>query len=136
MAGKGRSILIKKSDGLSPATFTTVGGIRSKTLTIANETADKTTDDDVPWRMLEGDVGLRTVSLSGSGVFKDDAIIKDIENDAVTGDTNEYQIVFENGDIVQGVFQVTSFEHTGEHVGPQEFSISMESADSCTMTRA
>ena len=135
-AQKGRDILLKLSDGVSPAGFTSIAGLRSKTLTINNETVDITTSDEAPWRKLMGDVGIRSVSLSGSGVFQDDSAVNSIEDLALSGALEEFQAVFGNGDIMQGVFQVTSFEYAGEHAGEQTYSISMESADIVTMIRA
>lgn len=135
-AQKGRSILIKVSDGTSPATFTTIAGIRSKTMTINNETVDITSGDEAPWRQLLGDTGMRSVSMSGSGVFQDDAAVNVIEDLAFNGAIQEFQMVFGNGDIIQGTFAVASFEYGGEHTAEQTFSASFESASICTMSRA
>jgi len=135
-AQKGRSILLKISDGASPAAFSTIGGVRSRTITLNNETVDITTSDEAPWRQLLADTGLRSVSLSGSGVFKDEAAINSVENAAFNGTIDEYQIVFGNGDIIQGLFALTSFEYAGEHVGEQSYSVSFESADICSLIRA
>lgn len=135
-ATKGRNVLIKISDGTSPATFTTIAGLRSKTITINNESVDITTADEAPWRELLGDTGLRSVSLSGSGVFQDDAAINSIEDLALDGTIQEFQIVFENGDFFQGNFQVTSFEYGAEHTAEQTVSMSLESASIITMSRA
>jgi len=128
MAFKGRNILIKISDGLSPGTFTTIGGIRSKTITVNNETTDITTKDDSAWRVLMADTGIRSISASGSGIFKDDAAINAMENLAFNGAAQEFQLVFPNGDGLQGIFQVASFEHAGEHVDAQTYSITLEAA--------
>jgi len=135
-AQKGRLLLIGLGDGASVESFTNVAGLRSKTLTINNESVDITTSDDAPWRALLGDTGLRTVSLSGSGVFQDDAAINSIEDLALAGTLNNFEITFENGDTISGAFQVTSFEYGGEHTGEQTFSMSLESSGTIAMTRA
>ncbi len=135
-AQKGRSILIKISDGVSPGTFTTVAGIRSKTITVNNESVDITTADEAPWRELMADVGARSISLSGAGVFQDDADINAIEYLALNGGIQEFQIIFVNSDMYQGNFQITSFEYGGEHVAEQTFSISLESASIINFSRA
>jgi TP901-1 family phage major tail protein len=136
MASKGRLILIQISDGTSPAAFATIGGVRSKTITINNESVDVTTADEAPWRQLLGDTGLRSVSASGSGVFDDGAPINQCEDLAFSGALEEFLLTFENGDQIQGVFQLTSFEYGGEHTAEQTFSISLESGGICTMSRA
>jgi len=135
-AQKGRDILLQISDGVSPATFTTVAGLRSKTLTINNESVDITTADEAPWRQLLGDTGMRSVSISGAGVFQDDATINLIEDLSLNGNLEEFLVIFGNSDQMQGVFQVTSFEYGGEHTAEQTYSISLESASIVTMSRA
>lgn len=135
-AQKGRLMLIGIGDGATVESFTNVAGLRSKTLTINNETVDITTSDDAPWRALLGNTGLRTVSLSGSGVFQDDAAANDIEDLAMSGALNNFEITFENGDVIAGAFQVTSFEYGGEHTAEETFSMSLESSGTVTMTRA
>lgn len=135
-ASRGRNILLKISDGTSPGSFTSIAGLRSKTITINNETVDITTSDNAPWRQLLDNSGARTVSISGSGVFQDDAAVNSIEDLVMDGTTQEFQAVFENGDIIQGVFQVTSFEYGGEHTSEQTYSVSLESAAVCSLIRA
>ncbi len=132
---KGRNILLKISDGVSPGTFTNVAGLRSKTLTVNNETVDITTSDEAPWRELLGNTGIRSLSFSGSGVFEDDAAINSIEELALNGNLQEFQLVFENNDMYQGNFQVVSFEYAGEHGSEQTFSISLESASIINFSR-
>ena len=134
-AQKGRLMLISIGDGASPEVFTSIAGLRSKGLTINNEAVDITTSDEAPWRTLLGDTGLRTLSLSGSGVFQDDAAINDIETLALNGLLNNFQIAFENNDVFEGAFQVTSFEYAGEHVDAQTYSMSLESSGTITLTR-
>ena len=135
-AQKGRAALLKISDGTSPGTFTTIGGMRSKTFTINNSSVDITDADSDGWRELLGDAGDRTVSVSGSGVFKDDAALNTVE-DLVFQDTlREFQLIWGNGDIIQGLFQITSYEAGGEHNAEQTFSISLESAGEIMLIRA
>lgn len=135
-AQKGRDILIKIGDGSSPATFTTIGGIRSKTIRINNESVDITTDNTAPWRQLLESAGIQSLSLSGSGVFEDDTAINTMEDHAMANSHAEFQFVFGNGDIIQAVCQITTFEYAGEHNGEQTFNVSLESAGIATMMRA
>lgn len=134
-AQKGRNILIKIGNGASPATFTTIGGLRSKNFTVNNEQVDITAGNTAPWRQLLGDAGIRSIAVSGSGVFEDEAAINLCEDNALDGSVDEYQLVFGNGDIIQGLFQVASFQYAGEHNGEQTYSISLVSGGVCTMMR-
>jgi TP901-1 family phage major tail protein len=133
---KGRDILLKISDGLSPGTFTSVGGFRTTTLTINNETVDITTKDEAPWRQLLSNTGLRSITFEGEGVFKDDSAINSIEILAMNGNSQEFQIVFGNGDLYQGIFLLTKLEQAGEYNAEQTYSISLESAGIVTLLRA
>ena len=134
-AQKGRLMLLKLSDGLSPPTFSTIGGIREKNLTINNESVDITTSNTAPWRQLLGDAGMRSVSVSGSGVFEDEAAINSVEELALSGGLQEFQMVFGNGDLYQGLFQVTSFQYSGAHNAEQTYNLSIESASIITLLR-
>ena len=127
MARRGRDILIKLSDGLSPPTFTTVGGMRTKSIEIGNESSTITSKDDEGWQQLIDNTGIRTMAVTGSGIFKDDATINEFENLVITGRAQEMQFVFANGDGIQGIFLVESFEHAGEHVGPQNYAMTLQS---------
>lgn len=135
-AQKGRSVLIKVSDGGSPDVFTTVGGIRSRTFTVNNESVDITDSDNAPWRALLGDAGLRSISVSGSGVFKDDASYNIVEDLSFSGLNRDFQLVLANSDYIQGSFQIASLSYAGEHNGEQTYDVTLESAGVCSMNRA
>lgn len=140
-AKKGRLFLIKVGDGGSPQTFTTIGGIQTKSLTINNEGVDITDDDGAPWRKMLSDAGLRSVSISGSGIHKGEAAgIEKVENLAMGAEGNtieEFQAIDSvTGDYFQGSFEVASYERSGEATGAQNFSITLESADTASLTRA
>jgi len=136
MAQKGRLFTMAVGDGTSPGNFTTVGGIQSNGLTINGDPVDITTQDEAPYRELLGDTGMRSMSISGSGIFKDDAGMNTIEDLSNSGEIQDFLFTFANGDTYQGRFQVTSYEYTGGHVEAQTFSISLESASKWVFTRA
>lgn len=133
---RGRDLVLKITDGLSPATFTAITGIQNVSMVINNETVDITTFDEAPWRQLLADAGMRSMSFSGSGIFKDDAAINLIEDKVLAGSVDEYQFVMGNGDIFQGDMQVTSFSYAGDVTGAQTYDITVESAGTFVLTRA
>lgn len=135
-AQKGRLMLLKVEVGTSPETFTTIGGIRSTTMTINNEQVDITTKDDAPWRSLLGDAGLRSLSFSGTGVFLDDAAINEMEDRATDGAIEGFQIVFGNGDSVEFSAQVSTMDWAGEHNGEQTYNVTLESSGTINFNRA
>ena len=135
---KGRDILLKISDGTSPGVFTAIGGLQSRTFTINNEAVDITNSDTAPFRELCSGAGIKNVTFSGTGVFKDDAAINLMENLAIATDTNEeeFQVVMGNNDFYQGVFHLTTFEYSGEVNGARQYNVSLENAGVVTLIRA
>lgn len=135
-AYKGRNILIKASDGTSPGSFTSIGGLRSKGSTINNELVDVTDSDNAPWRALLEDAGLRTLSISGQGIFKDDTSVRRVKLDASQGAKRDYQIVFPNGDMITGLFMVSTFERSGGYNEAEMYSMTLENAGEPVFTYA
>lgn len=137
-ADKGRNFKLKIHSGGSPGTFTAIAGMQSRTLTINNEQVDITNDDTAPQRELLSGAGQKTLTISGSGVFKDDAAINSLEDlaNASAGNSEEFRVEFENGDWYQGVFNVVSFEYSGDYNGARLYSLSLENAGTWTFGRA
>ena len=132
----GRNMLVKVSDGGSPGTFSTVGGIRTSSFTLNNEQVDITDSDTAPFRVLLGNSGLKSCTVTGSGVFKDEAAVNTVENLALSGALRDFQLVMPNGDYLQAEFQVASFAYEAEHNAEQTYSLTLESGGTISMTRA
>ena len=133
-AEKGRAFLIKRGDGATSEIFTSVAGMRSTSLTINNEMVDITSKDDAGIRLLLADGGVRSITISGSGVFTDSAGELLIQTSALDMTLDNYEIVFESGDKFGGAFQVTSYERAGEHNGEVTYSLTLESSGTITFT--
>ena len=67
-AGSGRKLRISK--GATP-----IAGARAHTLTINNEPVDITDKDDLGWRTMLNDVGVRSVDAEVTGVLLDSTIL-------------------------------------------------------------
>lgn len=134
---KGRLFAIKLGNGATSETFTAVGGMRTSQMTINNALVDVTTADSAPWRKAIGNTGIRTVSISGSGVCQDDATFASLRTAAMSGTLNNYELVNgETGDKIGGSFACTSFQESGEYTDALTFSITLESAGTVTFTAA
>ena len=72
-AQKGSAMLLKIGNGGSPETFTTVGGLRSTSITQNDEAVDVTTKDSSAKRQLLAQAGVQSLTVSGSGVLTDAA---------------------------------------------------------------
>ncbi len=133
-AKKGKLFLLKAGDGEATETFTTVAGLRSTGLTINGESVDVTDKDSSGNRELLDGGGITSMSISGSGVFKDDTSQVGVEAKCVAKSLDNYQIVFDGGRSYEGAFQVTSVEYAGEYNGEHTYSLSLESSGSVTIT--
>ncbi len=109
-AQAGKDLLIKldmDGNGL----FETVAGLRTTRLSFNAETVDVTDLASAGGRReLLGGAGMRSASISGSGVFKDDATDARARQVFFDGGTPDFQVIIPDFGIVEGPFQMTSLE--------------------------
>jgi TP901-1 family phage major tail protein len=131
-AQKGKDLLVKINDG---GGFVTVAGLRSRKLAFNAEIVDITHAESVDrWRELLDGAGVKRASISGRGLFKDassDALVRQAFFD---GAVNSTQVVVPDFGTIEGLFQITSLEFSGEHNGEVTFDLSLESAGALTFT--
>lgn len=141
-AQKGSAFLLKDNSTGTPATL---GGMRSTSMSINGETVDVTTKESTPFdstsgndigRLLLGNAGVRSMSISASGVFIDSASENTTRATAFSGDIVKYDLVFADTSTVKGDFLVTSYERAGEYNGEETYSLTLESSGSITYTNA
>ena len=135
-AQKGKDLLIKIGDGADPETFATVAGLRATTLAFNAQTVDITSADSANmWRELL-DAGVKSATLSGSGVFKDapsdEALRIAFFNQALPN----FQIAIPNFGTVTGPFKITSLQYDGPYDGEVKISLSLASAGALAFTGA
>lgn len=128
VAESGRGFLVKIGDGGSPETFAIVAGMRSTSLTLNSAGVDVTNKDSQGWRELLSGAGLRRMSVSGSGVFTDSAAESSLRAKALSGEIANYELIFENGDLFSGAFQVTTLDYSGDHNGERTYTLALESS--------
>jgi TP901-1 family phage major tail protein len=133
-AQKGSAVLIKQTIG---GTETTIGGLRSSSLTINEETVDVTNKDSSGNRELLADGGILSMSISGSGVFTDSTAEQSFRSAAVGATTFQtFTFVIPDLGSYAGTFQVTSLEYAGEYNGEATYSFSLESSGAITFSAA
>ena len=134
-AQKGKDILIKIGDGASPEAFTTVAGIRTRTLSLNAKTVDATDSDSTDqWRELLTGAGVKSMAVSGSGVFRDAASDAMMQAAFFAQSTPNWQLVIPAFGTIAGAFQIAALEYAGQHEGEATFSISLASAGALTFT--
>jgi len=136
MAAKGgKDLLLKIEDSGNPGTFDTIAGLRSKSISINNEAIDVTEHSSNQFRELLDSCGIRTFSLSGSGVFTDESTLLQAQTDCVNGTLRKFQIVdaATAGVTFEGTFKITTLERAGEYNAEQTYSLSMENSGEVTI---
>lgn len=133
-AQSGKDLLIKVDmDGAG--LFQTVAGLRATRLSFNAEPVDVTTlESSGGWRELLAGAGVKTASISGSGVFRD--ADTDARARAIfwAGDTPTFQVIIPDFGTVEGPFQITSIEYAGAHDGEATYELAMASAGALSFT--
>lgn len=133
-AQNGKDLLIKVDVSGS---FETLAGLRATRISFNAEQVDVTTLESTGgWRELLAGAGVKSASLSGSGVFKDGATDERARQIFFDGETPAFQIVIPDFGTVEGPFQVTSVEYAGAHDGEATYELSLASAGALTFAAA
>lgn len=131
-AQKGKDLLLKMNDGTG---YVTVAGLRSRKIAFNAETVDVTHAESVDrWRELLEGAGVKRASISGRGLFKDAASDALVWQAFFDGMINACQVVVPDFGTIEGLFQISSLEFSGEHNGEVTFDLGLESAGVLTFT--
>jgi len=146
-AQKGMDVLLK-IDTTGAGAFSTVGGLRSTSITLNDEAVDITTKDSLGHRQLLAGGGVNSVSVSGSGVFTDAASETTLKSsffaqqntsDGSTAQTaafTDFQVIVPDFGTFEGAFMIASLEYAGEYNGEATYSVTLESAEYISFTAA
>lgn len=136
-AQRGKDLLVKISDGGDPESFTTVAGLRATTLSFNAQTVDVTNADSASeWRELLAGAGVKTASISGSGVFKDAASDEALRSAFFAQSLPNFQIVIPDFGTVTGTFKVTGLNYDGPYDGEVKVSLTLASAGALAFAAA
>ncbi|MCP3735042.1 phage major tail protein, TP901-1 family [Sphingomonas sp. RP10(2022)] len=125
---RGSAFLLKVGDGAQVPAFATVAGLRTTQLSVKGEAVVVTTKDSGGWRQLLSGAGVRSVSVSGAGVFTGSAAEARIKGNALSGVLDDYRLSFESGDSMTGRFLVTRLDYAGDFNGERSYTLSLESS--------
>ncbi|MGJ0510420.1 MAG: phage major tail protein, TP901-1 family [Methylocystis sp.] len=132
-AQKGKDLLLKISDGAGA--FVTVAGLRTRRLALNADTVDVTdAESSGRWRELLAGAGVRRASVSGTGIFKDQASDLLLRQVFFDGLLRDWQIVIPGLGVLSGPFQISNLDYRGEHATEVTFDISLDSAGALTFT--
>lgn len=133
-AQNGKDLLVKV-DMTGGGQFETVAGLRATRVSFNAESVDVTSlESQGGWRELLSGAGVKSASISGSGVFRDASTDERARQLFFDGETPDFQVIIPDFGIVEGAFQVTSLEYAGTHNGEATYEMSMASAGALTFT--
>ncbi len=131
-AQNGKDLLIK-IDMTGDGQFDTAAGLRATRINFNAETVDVTSLESTGgWRVVLGGAGVKTASISGSGVFKDDATDERVREIFFAGETPDFQVIVPDFGTIEGAFLVSSIEYAGAHNGEATYEMSLTSAGEIT----
>ncbi|MGN5375283.1 MAG: phage major tail protein, TP901-1 family [Sphingomonas hengshuiensis] len=127
-AEKGSAFLLKIGNGAAPVAYATVAGLRTTQLSVNGEAVAITSKDSGGWRELLSGAGVRSVSVSGAGVFTGSAAEVRLRGNALGGVIDDYRLSFESGETMTGRFLVTRLDYAGDYNGERNYTLALESS--------
>jgi TP901-1 family phage major tail protein len=133
MAVQNGKDLLVKLDLTGSGTFETIAGLRATRIAFNAETVDVTSlESQGGWRELLAGAGVRSASISGSGVFRDANTDERARAIFFNSEVPDFQVVIPSFGVVEGPFQIVSIEYAGSHNGEATYEMSLASAGELT----
>jgi len=135
MAVQSGKDLLVKLDMTGDGTFETIAGLRATRVGFNAETVDVTSlESQGGWRELLAGAGVKSASISGSGVFRDAATDARARAIFFNGEVPDFQVIIPSFGVIEGPFQITAIEYSGSHNGEATYELTMASAGVMTFT--
>ena len=135
MAVQNGKDLLVKIDLTGDGNFQTVAGLRATRLSFNAESVDVTSLESAGgWRELLAGAGVKSASISGSGIFRDDNSDERARQIFFDGEMPDFQVVIPDFGIIEGPFQVSSIDYAGTHDGEATYELALSSAGQLTFT--
>ncbi len=117
--------------------FKTVGGLRTKSFSFASEGIEVTNHGSNEWREILDDAGIKSVSLSGEGVYTSATNYRALEASAFGNDLTCLAMVdVVGGRVYVGCYKITGIEASAEFDGEAGYSITAESSGEIAIQQA
>lgn len=128
----GKDLLIKV-DMVGNGQFVTLAGLRATRINLNTETVDVTSLESAGgWRELLAGAGMKTATLSGSGVFRDEATDARARQIFFDAEMPRFQVIIPDFGVIEGKFQITALDYAGSHNGEATFEVTLASAGQLT----
>lgn len=135
MAVQAGKDLLLKIDQTGDRMFETIAGLRATRAAFNAETVDVTSLESTGgWRELLAGAGVKSATISGSGVFRDANTDERARQIFFDGEIPDFQVVIPDFGVVEGPFQITALEYAGSHNGEATYEVTLASAGALTFT--
>lgn len=135
MAAQSGKDMLLKLDATGSGSFTTVAGLRTRSLTFNAASIDVTDSESAgQWRELLAGGGIKRAAVSGAGIFKDQASDEAVRSLFFGGTICDWQLVIPGFGTVAGAFQITSLQFSADYAGEVTFDLALESAGQLSFT--
>ena len=132
-AQRGKALLLKIDIS---GTMTTVGGMRSTSMTLNDEAVDITNKDSGSFRELLPSGGIQSMTITASGVFTDSTAEQTLRSAYGTSSFKSYNVIVPDLGTYAGTFMIASLEYAGEYNGEATYSVTLASSGSITFSAA
>lgn len=135
MAVQNGKDLLVKVDLTGDGQFETMAGLRATRISFNAETVDITSlSSEGGWRELLGGAGVKSASISGSGVFRDANTDERARQIFFEGSVPRFQVIVPAFGVIEGAFQISGLEYAGSHNGEATYEVTLASAGQLTFT--
>ncbi|MBU2358246.1 phage major tail protein, TP901-1 family [Loktanella sp. M215] len=137
MAAQSGKDLLVKVDMTGDGLFESAAGLRATRISFNAESVDVTSLESAGgWRELLGGAGVKTASISGSGIFRDAVTDERMRQVFFDGETPDFQVIIPDFGTVTGPFQISSIEYAGTFDGEATYELSLNSAGAISFVAA
>ncbi len=133
-ANNGRNFVLKL--GAVGAAPVTIAAARTNSFAIANEIVDITNKDSNAFRTLLEGAGTKSLTLEIEGVLDKGASSDTFMLNAINNSIDLYSLFFNDGNTIEGQFQIESYNISGDHNTEQTFTATLQSSGAYNLVQA
>lgn len=114
--------------------FRTLGGLRSKEFSFSSEAIDVTNVDSNEWKSMLDNAGIRSASISGSGVYTSETVFQEFRTDFLNNALTCILLLdSKTKELYEGCFKISELSVSGDYDAEGQYSLSAESAGPVTI---
>lgn len=132
-AQRGRDLLIKIAN--ESGQYVTLAGLRSKALKFNAKLVDITHSESLEgWRELLPGAGVKSVQLTGNGIFKNSASDALARTAFFEQSAENYQIIIPGFGVLEGEFLISALSYAGSYDAEASYDLTLSSANAPSFT--